>query len=692
MTYFKLKKLLPFIDQLKHYFVKKIQKEYFAVVLIDSKLLKACVWEKSGSDFAIVGVAEEPFVGTTENMIDSADRAISKAQVNVESSQVKNVIFAVSPNWIEKGKIQANYLKLLKNICAALSLKPMGFVVDVEAVVKELEQREKTKINMLLLQISKEMITAGVIEQSQINETVSSLRSESVGADFLSLLADLKATVLPNKIVLQDHAENLESIKQEILQLPLLSKEKRFLQFPLVEILPENFDVEAVVNTVAKEMGGEEKKPQCEVIKGPVKKVAASLPSPIDFVYDQDIRVLQREEMLRSGQSQLSIRKLFWPQVITVSFFLIMVGFLIYWWNFSTADLTLFVAKRDFADELNLTLVDQTKAAGQQDVLKGKEITVEVSGKMDFIATGKKKTGEKASGEVVIFNKTTDSAKTFDKGTVISANGVKFILKEAVTVDAATIKTENEAETKIFGKKNVPVEAEKFGQEYNLSDSYDWTIDSFSQSSYAAHNDTPLTGGTSREIVVVSENDQKNALKKLEAELLKQANSSIKKKIDSSTEDILPDFVSREAVKKIFSHEVDEETKNFSLELRMSFATYAYTKKDFQEKVAKKLQNKVPAGFFLDMSQLEFQLKDFEADSKNDQIKLNFNFSAQAIPKIPMAELRSSLVGTPLLQVDQKIKKISGVKSWQATIKPQLPLIFNTLPHQAQNIKIKLEY
>lgn len=732
---------LPILQKITSLIHKPLKTEYYIVFLIDSKIIKVAVWEKTGLRINILKIAKEEFSGSLDDLIEISDRAISKASFGIPAERLNQVIFSVPSSWSEDGKIQQNYLKFLKNICIALSLKPLGFVITTDAMVKQYEIMEHNKFSSLLLHVSPEVLNFSLIEHGEVKECVSSLRGEKgIEGDFLEILGRFQAAILPNRILLFDGAENLEDIRQEILKLPLTQKEKRFLHFPSVEILEENADVAAVVKTVGKELGAtflgdekitegsmkttpqEEKEPEVgkvteakeeekkEEIKEEIKKeikveefkeesdreTEKETSENLGFVYGKDIAVTRKieQEVVAATSTEKKEQKNTpdFPLktgiiiVAGVCFLLISV-FILYWFFFAKATLAIAVKTSTFKNDVDIVLTKGEDSV--KDSLLGREIVVAVNQEKEAGASGKKKTGEKATGEVVIFNKNTDSARKFTKGTVVSYGDLKFTLDEDVSVASASVKMEAGQETKIFGKTTVKVTAEKFGNEYNIEDNKDFSVDNFAQSSYSAHNDRAFSGGTTREVQVVSKEDQANMLKSLESALEEKAKKQAADKIDKNAEDILNKFVSKKIVEKQFSAEVDEETKKISLNLKVEFTTYAYKKDDVKKILDKNLKNKIPHGYFLDQNSIKLVLKNSKEITNG--YNLTFAYEVRAIPKINLQETSNKIKGVLVKNLDKYLLS-DEVKSYSVKITPDLPGVFNTLPHRAENIKIKLEY
>ena len=169
----------------------------------------------------------------------------------------------------------------------------------------------------------------------------------------------------------------------------------------------------------------------------------------------------------------------------------------------------------------NVTLVTDEK---NKDNKAGKflleQIKYEDESSVEFDATGKANKGEKAKGTVnftVIFG-ATGGQKTVPAGTTFTLNGKKFVANEAKTLSwdgsAATCKNPAISNSKIvcYVRESVAVTAAEGGASFNIEAQGSGTanVDGVSVVSSSA-----MTGGTDKNVTVVSEsdiNDAKNQL------------------------------------------------------------------------------------------------------------------------------------------------------------------------------------
>lgn len=126
---------------------------------------------------------------------------------------------------------------------------------------------------------------------------------------------------------------------------------------------------------------------------------------------------------------------------------------------------------------------------------------------VEFTATGKKKVGQEAAGAMKLTRTSISSTPlTVAAGTAFSSGDYTFVSTESATLAGTTVGPGGN----IQDTATVRVKATSIGEEYNLSArGYVSNVGGFSAQGSA------MTGGSSREVTVVSEDDVKRAAEKL---------------------------------------------------------------------------------------------------------------------------------------------------------------------------------
>ncbi len=139
-------------------------------------------------------------------------------------------------------------------------------------------------------------------------------------------------------------------------------------------------------------------------------------------------------------------------------------------------------------------------------------------------ASGKKDNGTKASGTITIKNCEDSSSRSVAAGTVFTASGKNFVSTEVASVPAGTFSGGGSNCTS--GTVNVPVTAAENGDSYNVA-AATYTTQSTALSGNFRLNGSAMSGGTSKIVTVVSQEDIDTAAAKMKGRLDAEARSNL---------------------------------------------------------------------------------------------------------------------------------------------------------------------
>ena len=103
------------------------------------------------------------------------------------------------------------------------------------------------------------------------------------------------------------------------------------------------------------------------------------------------------------------------------------------------------------------------------------------------------------------------------------------------------------------------------GADGNLASGSDMTIAGYSEDKLVAKSEGNFSGGTSKEVTVVSSDDQKRLLASLISSLRKEAQQKLQEKLPKKK--LLEEALSEEIVKKSFNKNINDQANEFSLNL-----------------------------------------------------------------------------------------------------------------------------
>ena len=319
-------------------------------------------------------------------------------------------------------------------------------------------------------------------------------------------------------------------------------------------------------------------------------------------------------------------------------------------------------------------------------VLPASQVTVTKSGQKTANTTGKKTVGDKAKGEVTIFNRRTDGGKTFSAGTVISADKLEFTLDSEVQVASASAGADYSI---VPGKAKITVTARNFGPESNLAAGSEFQINTFSKSTYVAKNDLELSGGTKRDIQVAGAKDLSDIKKALLDELKSQA----KNDIESETADrqVFSDTLTAAAETEKYSASAGEEAQSVSLELTAKVTALAVDKQNLRDLLSALLRDAIPQGFTLSLEDLKVDIENVAAEGET--VSFDAIVTAKLSPAVDRTEIIKMVLGKRPQAALAQVRQLPHFRGADLQILPKFPSFLQWLPGDEKrlNLEIKLE-
>lgn len=726
---------LPFLS-------KKQKLEYFLSLNFQSDKITALLFSDENKSLKILGSAETKIdleASQTEDFVVAADQVISKIELSLpEGESVEKTIFAVPYAWVEDGKIKPQRLSQLKKVSVELALVPMGFVVSIEAIVAFLQQKEGAPVSGIFIDVSENILALFLVRNGNIIEVKSGAFEESAEQTVENLLLSVeKFDVLPPKIILL-YNDEADRIQQKFLS-HHWTKDLAFQHLPQVAILDKGFENEAVIHGIAAQMGAS-LKGETAVSKfeeaGEDEVEITEVSDNFGFIKDQDVALTEHvEEEPEKEPEEIKVRDVLRDEpeeeveggieeiyeesegkIPRKSIFAIFSGFLpkgmpkihlpvaflgtrsliipiaagvvvvlfaaIYYMLLLKAEVILFTDQKSFQDKVNIVLSTSGESSFSDKTLRIQTLTEEVAGDESLDTTGKKETGEKARGEVTIYNKS-DKKQNFSKGAKItSSNNLAFVLSDNVEI-ASTSAFSTE-----FSNKKAKVEAGKFGKEYNLPSSTNFTVEDLASAQVFAKNDTAFAGGTKEEIQVVSDKDLLTLEKSVVDKLLNKAKQSASSKL-SSGQELLPVVFSTKFDEKKFDKKADQEAKSVKLAAKIVYTLGTYNKDELGKFLGSAESFDVPDDFKL--SDEESEIKIFDVKKNKNDVSATLSFNAIYKPTLSISGIPNDIKGKGVKSTEEQLKNISGVSEVKIILKNSLPILPSLLPLRPENISIQVK-
>jgi len=342
---------------------------------------------------------------------------------------------------------------------------------------------------------------------------------------------------------------------------------------------------------------------------------------------------------------------------------------------------TVLVASQSLDESTTLTVDTESVAADSESKsIPGKRVEQSVSGEKTITVSGKKNIGDPAKGAVTIYNKVT-TGRTLSKGTVLTASGVSFTLDSDVSVASAS----ESIGSITFGKATANVTARDIGPNGNLPASSEFTFANVNGSAVSARNESAFTGGTSKQVTVVSRADQDSLVKSLTEELVAKAKEQLKSA--TAGEILIDQTVKTEVSEKVFDAELDEEAKSLNGKVTIKVTGTSVSDSDAKAALMPLVERKVPAGYTLAPEQTNVTTSNVTV-KKDGTITLSAKLTAIALPVIDGDAIKGKLTGQSVDKASAILKETPGVAA--AEYRFSLTPFQTNLPLNKGNITISI--
>lgn len=637
----------------------------------------------------------------------AADKALLEPEQEPESSA-----FILPPKWIgNDGKIFPEFLKLLENLCHSLKLKPLGFISNDEAFIESISKQDSFPPSFILVYLGKKEFSLSLIYLGEVKKRLSQVLTQDFSPQDLenALVTIQLESALPPRILVFGNLGS--SIIDDLKNYSWIGKKnvETFLHLPdVIAYQPEelfnlyshtvssqtenNSQPSISENSDSSPPGkediaeeSEQKNIEAEYIHGS-DQVA---PEDLGFssITDSDSIILSPPASTPKSTfhfPKISLPKLrlpslnfnpwflfpisLFPLLILIPYFLIKAEVTI---NFYPVEIN-----KDFSLTLDSTATSVTSTSIPVD-----KKTFDLNFTESIPTTGQKETGDKAKGEITVYNKI-DKIQNISKGTILSDNsGKKYELLTSVQIPASSFNLATG--TIVMGQSKANAIASDIGPEFNLNKD---TILNFEENTnlLAKANDS-FDGGSRRQIRVVS-SDDKN---KLNQNITDSLDARIAQKVDSEGADlnILKDTLYIDKKQLTYNREIGEEADTLEVNANLTISLFQI---DTQKKES--IVNTLLADdkAFLDSiaspSDFSFSFSASDTTSKKSSGKLTI--TGKSLPKINVDQLRNSLAGKSFDTALKIIDSQSGVYNRQLKIIPSIFSFLKRLPPSAEKITI----
>jgi len=706
----------------------------FLALEITDEIVQAAVWQviDGHTEVLAIGIPVEwdGDRGESNALVSAADATISSAVEGI-SQELTEVVFGLNSSWLEQEGILPAKRQLLKALSHDLELKPLGFVVVTDSLLRYLKMQEGTPTTAILIQVMSDTLTVMLLRFGKIETTVNLGRSDDVVVDLEEALSRFPTGEnLPSRIIVFNSMHNLDEVVQNLLSYDWKNK-FQFLHVPKIESLPKDVLIRSVAvaggSEVAKSIGfsiEEQPTVQLEAPSSspltsadelgfmPVKKLPPQpdLTTPNNLPENQALPITEAVESPPPSPSppthkpkhpfrlpHLVLPKITLPKlsplltILSLSFISLILLSIIAIWLIPKATVTITVEPKILDENTSLTLSSTaTSLDSEKSLVPANFVTKTVKGEDSLSTTGTETVGDQATGEVTIYNRTT-LTKTFSAGTIFTADSLKFTLNDDVTVASSSSTVDSELKTiSTPGKSDVKITASIIGEESNLPAGTEFTIANFSKETYLAKNTLSLSGGSSKTIQVVSQKDLDNLVSSLSTKLSAQAQQEIMSEIGDGKGVYLFQKDSQ-IISQTASSKVGDETDVINLSLELEAKGLSYSIADVEQLVASTLARAIPPAYARTSDPPTVELGDVISEG-SDEVEAKAKIIVRLLPVLDIPFLRESLKGLPASEVEATLSNLVSFTSAEAEITPLwLPPRFKRMPRNPNNISITLQ-
>ncbi|MDQ5981819.1 MAG: hypothetical protein QG570_577 [Patescibacteria group bacterium] len=358
------------------------------------------------------------------------------------------------------------------------------------------------------------------------------------------------------------------------------------------------------------------------------------------------------------------------------------------------ANVTVKVKSEVLIKLIDMKAIKDAKVSVEDKTIPSLAISVTETESKSIATTGTKLIGDKATGKVMIYNKTDEDEK-LKKGTEVKAistddKNLKYIITKEVTIPKQVSETVDMVTTITPGEKEVDVEALEFGEKYNIDDGEKFEIGDVDTDDLVGENDEKIAGGKQEEIKVVAQVDLDNLKRELEESLKKTVAESIKRK-KISTQELSESSIQFETLTATYNKKLDEEAEELKLDLSMSGNGLAYSKDDLDMVVKESAKSVVPETFNLDSENIDYETAATIDSTDKNVLNIQVKLRSHIMPKIDIEEIKRELTGSSLSDAERYLSGLNNIESYGIELSPRLPGALLRLPMRKDNINVKLD-
>ncbi len=727
------------------------QSEYFWTIIIEKGATAAAIWTRDGDETKVLSIGQ-PIATDGDDLTASIDAALTSAVSELDIDPLpepSKTVFGLPPTWIEDGRINNQYLGLIKEVSEKLSLTPIGFVILPEALAHEIKHAEGSPMTGAFIGIDKQTLDVTLFRLGNPAGTVSVARSVHLFEDVLEGLARFKShnDPMPTRIILYGAHEGELIEARDTLSLAEWNKnefEINFLHTPQISIADTTKKCVAVSYSASTELGDVKM-----LIIPDQEEPEIAEENPVDdndeltnlgFVSEQDIEnitavndevshavqgdvthaVQSQRNPVSSGVNKIthlfSGLKLRFPargvtpvkeapihihkteshhtphmkslSGIQKKFPIVAVV--------PVVVLVLFIAAWIYFPKADVlvyvaprNLTDSLNLTFDSSIADIDAASNKVPARSLSVSVSGEKT-QGASGTKTVGERA--------KGTITIRNGTSLPVKLSAgallstnkdvkfTVDqSASVSAATSPTTP--GTQTVSVTASSIGADSNLAAGEALKVSNYPTSEVDAVVETALTGGSSREVSAVSKADLDSITAAVTESVTSDAKTSLMAQL-TGNEIFIDSSLTTQVTKKTSSAKIGDESANITMSLDVSATGLAVSRDSLQKLSATLLSPQVPAGFTLRPEQIEVRVENVV--NQGGIYTARGSATANLLPDTDPDQIVNKIAGKRTTVVSDVLKTVPGFVKAEVSTTPRLPSFLKLIPFIKSHITVEV--
>ncbi len=634
---------------------------YYWLISISTASVSVALVQNSTNPMVLsIGPDTEWTLGDPDSFLRSVDISLStaaeKASIDPENEPSQAALI-LPPQWIgNDGKIFPEYLKLMENLCRSLKLKPLGFISNDEAFIEALGKLDSFPPSFILLNLGQKEFTTSLVYLGEVKKRFTQpLDHEFSPQDLENVLLTIQMdSALPPRILVFGYLS--DTIIDDIKNYPWIGRKntETFLHLPEVDSYSDTDLFSLYTRSITSELNP------------PIDENPAPPPAPpqleenLELISDEftqvpaeelgftnpesEIEIAERELLPPKNKAKLNLPKINFPSfnLSKIKFnplwlFLMALApiFLLIPYLLIRADVTMYLKAIEINKTFTVTL-DSTADNLSSTIIPAHKKTINLAFSDSIPTTGEKEDGEKSKGDIVILNQS-NKIQNVPKGTILATNGKNYEILTSAQVPGSSVNLENATIT--MGQAKAQIIASDIGPEFDLAKDVELSFKD--NSALIAKTNDHISGGSKRQIRVISAEDKNKLSKTITDSLDERINQKVSE--ESGLDGLMSSTLFIDKKQLDFNREVGEEADELKVNANLTLSLLQIDpakKGDIIRQLLKDDQE------FLQSvaSEKDFEF-DFEATQNASQKSTGkLTVIGKTLPKVEVSALQKKLV------------------------------------------------